>query len=288
ADGGSGELGDVGTDSLGYELADRILKALPPLSFRYPAPGSAGALVLAERRRQVEEEGRTPESDLQYKRNELISAAICYAKAGALDGMTRQMYPNDIAMKPVTWPWDERSWKPKDPERDLVRAAALILAEIDRQRLHGTTGMSVVNPACLTNVAIDMAQPGADQTVIVEVLNPVHNLPHNGCTCACHQPGSQIMHCVPCCPSTPAIPADAVAVERPDVAGILAKAQALEPTLRQAYYTDNKAALFVLREEKLVQVAITETLVMLDNDQLWWHSPGSAREFHPVFTKDIK
>jgi hypothetical protein len=30
------------------------------------------------------------------------------------------------------WPWDRKWWKPTDRRRDLVKAAALILAEIER------------------------------------------------------------------------------------------------------------------------------------------------------------
>lgn len=30
------------------------------------------------------------------------------------------------------WPWQRKWWKPKDPRRDLVRAGALIIAEIER------------------------------------------------------------------------------------------------------------------------------------------------------------
>lgn len=30
------------------------------------------------------------------------------------------------------WPFPPRSWKPKDRRRDLVRAAALLVAEIER------------------------------------------------------------------------------------------------------------------------------------------------------------
>ena len=37
---------------------------------------------------------------------------------------------------PDDWPWSDKWWKPKDKIRDLVRAGALIAAEIDRlQRL---------------------------------------------------------------------------------------------------------------------------------------------------------
>jgi hypothetical protein len=30
------------------------------------------------------------------------------------------------------WPWADKDWKPKDRRRDLIRAAALIVAEIER------------------------------------------------------------------------------------------------------------------------------------------------------------
>ena len=35
---------------------------------------------------------------------------------------------------PNFWPiaWEDKWWKPKNPRRDLVRAAALIIAEIER------------------------------------------------------------------------------------------------------------------------------------------------------------
>ncbi len=33
---------------------------------------------------------------------------------------------------PSMWPWAEEWWKPINPRRNLVKAAALILAEIER------------------------------------------------------------------------------------------------------------------------------------------------------------
>ncbi len=33
---------------------------------------------------------------------------------------------------PFRWPWSSKWWKPKDRRRDLVRAGALIVAEIKR------------------------------------------------------------------------------------------------------------------------------------------------------------
>jgi len=77
--------------------------------------------VLAERRRQVEQEGWTPEHDDQYADGELSSAAICYANTTSAGGSS-----------PNAWPWPESWWKPADERRNLVKAGALILADIER------------------------------------------------------------------------------------------------------------------------------------------------------------
>jgi hypothetical protein len=78
--------------------------------------------VLAERRRQVEAEGWTLEGDDQYDGGELSLAAACYALAG----------DPPYASVPADWPWDYGWWKPVDDRRNLVKAAALILADIER------------------------------------------------------------------------------------------------------------------------------------------------------------
>lgn len=86
--------------------------------------------VLAERRRQVEVEGWTPEHDDEHGQHELAHAAACYA------------YPELTCLVGVkTWPWDEGSFKVKDQRFNYVRAAALLLASIERlDRVHGITG----------------------------------------------------------------------------------------------------------------------------------------------------
>lgn len=81
----------------------------------------AAADVEAERRRQVESEGWTAEGDDRYKNRELAAAAECYSGT---------VYPNEQC--PAMWPWDVSWWKPSDYRRNLVKAGALILAEIER------------------------------------------------------------------------------------------------------------------------------------------------------------
>lgn len=83
--------------------------------------------VIAERDRQMSEEGWTPAHDDEHSCGELAAAAACYA-VPAPHGvrLTAQDDP------PKMWPWQRSWWKPKDRRRNLVRAAALIIAEIDR------------------------------------------------------------------------------------------------------------------------------------------------------------
>lgn len=90
--------------------------------------------VMAERRRQIEVEEWTPEHDDGYDSGELAGAASCYA--AHVNG--RQWIfpdrPDDYQDEPAPdyWPWDADWWKPKSPREDLVRAAAMLLAEIER------------------------------------------------------------------------------------------------------------------------------------------------------------
>lgn len=80
--------------------------------------------VLAERRRQIEGEGWTPEHDDEHDAEELAQAAASYALWSA------SLYDSAFEVWPGLW---DRNWfKPTDPRRDLVKAAALIIAEIER------------------------------------------------------------------------------------------------------------------------------------------------------------
>ncbi|MCO3023327.1 hypothetical protein FA250_28045 [Pseudomonas aeruginosa] len=84
--------------------------------------------VQAERRRQVEAEGWTPEHDDEHSHGQMARAAACYALAGS-------SAPNDgtaALLVSLAWPWDQQWWKPSTARRDLVKACALGLAEIER------------------------------------------------------------------------------------------------------------------------------------------------------------
>lgn len=85
--------------------------------------------IAAERRRQIEVEGWTPAHDDAHGKGEMAQAAALYATPP--DKRRRCADPR-YGME--GWPssWHPCWWKPKSRRRDLVRAAALIVAEIER------------------------------------------------------------------------------------------------------------------------------------------------------------
>lgn len=76
--------------------------------------------VLAERVRQVEI-GHTPVRDDVYVSGEIAAASAAYA-----------LNANGSNTASLFWPWPGHTWQPHDPRRDLIRSAALAIAEIER------------------------------------------------------------------------------------------------------------------------------------------------------------
>lgn len=93
-------------------------------------------LIAAERDRQINEEGWSAEHDAEHAEICLAVAGACYA----LDVASRHTGEHEswksIYAEPVKrlWPFDLEWFKPTvdDPVRQLVKAGALIAAEIDR------------------------------------------------------------------------------------------------------------------------------------------------------------
>ncbi len=91
----------------------------------------AASDVIAERQRQVSAEGWTAEHDDLHSTGELAQAAAVYA----LHSCRPPTFVFDAELQeeiPTNWPWARRWFKPRGPRRDLVRAGALIIAEIER------------------------------------------------------------------------------------------------------------------------------------------------------------
>ena len=112
------------------EITDIFWGGAAPEQDWRPIETQAARDVLAERRRQVEAEGWTPEHDDDHDRGELAHAAACYAlRSWALH---TDMTKEGVTMFAYLWPFTREWWKPKDRRRNLIIAGALILAEIER------------------------------------------------------------------------------------------------------------------------------------------------------------
>ena len=112
----------------------------------------AAADVLAERQRQISAEGWTPEHDDEHREGELSLAAAGYARAASdqieciVKGFDDSTNADHICPPGPTDPWPY-GWEFRacTPRRALVKAGALILAEIERlDRAAGVTGQILV------------------------------------------------------------------------------------------------------------------------------------------------
>ena len=108
---------------------------------RTSTPGTyavgGAALIALERQRQIDEEGWTPEHDDEHPHCELSQAAKTYITAAQLVARGGDPSFLNIASVNIHWPWEPSWWKPSDdPIRNLVKAGALIAAEIDRLERH--------------------------------------------------------------------------------------------------------------------------------------------------------
>ncbi|WP_438852640.1 hypothetical protein [Brevundimonas nasdae] len=94
------------------------------------AQGGAVVDIVAERQRQIHREGYLPDHDDRYVGGTMAHAAAAYALSGGGTDDFRRRFGH--CSPPAPWPWEEGWWKPRDRRRDLVRAGALIVAEIER------------------------------------------------------------------------------------------------------------------------------------------------------------
>ncbi|KAB2788159.1 hypothetical protein F9K97_03380 [Brucella anthropi] len=118
---------------------EELAEDIRTLSYQSVAEQSAAESdVLSERRRQVEVEGWKPEHDDQHTDFSLARAAAVYALCAAVDSSNRSVMDNfqnvDTVPHPIRklWPWNQNWLKPTSRRRDLVKAGALIKAEIER------------------------------------------------------------------------------------------------------------------------------------------------------------
>lgn len=118
------------------EQRDDELKQLMPCHdpFVAPAMQSGVHLIAKERQRHIEGEFYTSEHDDQHSNGQLAGAGAVYAlnAAGFLDASNIQAKRPGVTHTVNLWPFGPSCYKPTNAVRNLVKAGALIAAEIDR------------------------------------------------------------------------------------------------------------------------------------------------------------
>lgn len=121
------DLNNWGVEAMSFAqvVADQL--ATMPRQEAKPAV-QAVTDVLAERQRQKDVEGWTPDHDDMHNDGQMAVAAGFYALQCGYPH-ERTNWKGDA---PMYWPWAKSWWKPTTKRRNLVKAGALILAEIER------------------------------------------------------------------------------------------------------------------------------------------------------------
>lgn len=104
-------------------MSDQATPAVPPTPAEHQWFSKAILDVGAERRRQIEAEGFHSEHDDKYRDGQLERAGASYALVSCRPG---RWFINDI------WPFTDGWWKPRSHRENLVRAAAFLIAAIER------------------------------------------------------------------------------------------------------------------------------------------------------------
>lgn len=121
-------------------VSEDLCSACSDRMIEHAASTTIAGEILLERMRQTTGEGFTCAHDDAYPGGVLVRAAVSYAAHASVALSLRQAMarnPKSAAAYregkvPGTWPWAGDWWKPVDPRRDLVKAAALIVAEIEK------------------------------------------------------------------------------------------------------------------------------------------------------------
>lgn len=118
-----------------FERADEeaeLVTDLIAIVASQPHPGQAARDVIAERSRQVEHEGYAPEHDDAYPNGEIAAYAAFYAMPPAAREWPTTEIGYGATFGEAIVPADWTAPKTGERRRELVKAGALILAEIER------------------------------------------------------------------------------------------------------------------------------------------------------------
>lgn len=160
--------------SLQQAIKDWTRPARHPSSQAHAAR-AAIADIAAERQRQIDDEGRTLEADDEYANGELGIAATAYALLACRPDSHAWVVDAQYAHR--IWPWDQAWLKPKSKRQNFIRAAALIVAELERMDRVADARAKALKPTFrvkLTLAEIQTVQRlarDAGETALVERLS---------------------------------------------------------------------------------------------------------------------
>lgn len=117
-----------GTHILKLLIRSTAPESKAPVAYVSPSE-RIGLEIVAERKRQVDKEGYDTERDDEYTEEQLARAAAVYALPNT-EGLVEN--ESTLDLKHTLWPWNNKPKLAKDRRRDLVRAGALIIAELER------------------------------------------------------------------------------------------------------------------------------------------------------------
>lgn len=80
-------------------------------------------LVKKEREKQISKHGYTTVHDRQHPKKAVLYGALAY--------LNSVIYSSNVGIE--DWPFKEESFKPEGDIKNLVKAAAMIIAEIDKR-----------------------------------------------------------------------------------------------------------------------------------------------------------
>jgi hypothetical protein len=151
------------------------------------AQPSGISAIAAERQRQISKEGWTTAHDDEHTEQALASAALCYVYASIFD-------PEDFPLR--YWPWDQEWWKPSDARRNLVKAGALIAAEIERlDRISKPSPKTIIDPVESVGARGAMRQALDDHTSMLSSTDKAPPTKNRGTFLGYRNGNGEEMHC---------------------------------------------------------------------------------------------
>ena len=147
--------------------------------------GSGAHQIATERQRHFVEERWTEDHDDEHSKGELAQAAELYVFA--------YTHPEAARAVPDEWPWDPEWWKPESKpgnpsDRDLVKAGALIAAELDRRARFRDRVSQAVNGdrADLARLGLELLKDGRDTDLKMVLEAAIPPDPRLGRFCMTH------------------------------------------------------------------------------------------------------